>query len=177
MRAFLLPFLSVLFLLAGQAGASDDLARAPRNFHVVDAQVFRGGEVTPGSVAWLKAKGVKTIIKLDDENMDEASWGIDVHPYHINKLGLNLSFDLVTGVLNDILQSSARGAVYVHCEYGSDRTGLIIALYRILKGWPKEQAIAEMNDPEFGHSALQVWIDWKADEYGDRLEDIVRRSR
>ncbi|MBO0722086.1 MAG: dual specificity protein phosphatase family protein, partial [Blastocatellia bacterium] len=36
--------------------------------------------------------------------------------------------------------------VFVHCRRGSDRTGVIIALYRIKQdGWTAEQAIKEAN--------------------------------
>ena len=35
--------------------------------------------------------------------------------------------------------------IYVHCEHGKDRTGLVIALYRVrYDGWTPERAAAEM---------------------------------
>ncbi len=43
--------------------------------------------------------------------------------------------------------------IYVHCEHGKDRTGLVIALYRMrADGWSQEQAAAEMK--EMGHTGL-----------------------
>lgn len=41
--------------------------------------------------------------------------------------------------------------VLVHCQHGSDRTGTMIAIYRIVvEGWTKEQAKKEMVQGNFG---------------------------
>ncbi len=41
--------------------------------------------------------------------------------------------------------------VLVHCLHGSDRTGTMIAIYRIVvEGWSKEQAKAEMVNGDYG---------------------------
>ena len=141
----------------------------PINFFQVDSQVLRGGTLTQENVTWLAERGVKTIIKLDDENESEGSWGIPVEYFHINKFGLNLSYPFVTKILDAIENAKKRGSVYVHCEKGADRTGLVIALYRIKSGWSIDDARNEMNDSRFGHSSLQVWMDHKFEIYGNRL--------
>lgn len=39
----------------------------------------------------------------------------------------------------------------VHCHYGADRTGLFVAVYRIvIQNWSKEEAIREMQQGGFG---------------------------
>ena len=41
--------------------------------------------------------------------------------------------------------------VYVHCLYGSDRTGAMVALYRMaLQQWSAKAAIEEMKNGGFG---------------------------
>ena len=41
--------------------------------------------------------------------------------------------------------------IIVHCKHGSDRTGIIIAMYRIIyQDWPKEKAIIEMKEGGYG---------------------------
>ena len=41
--------------------------------------------------------------------------------------------------------------VLVHCEHGSDRTGTMVAIYRIaFEGWTKAQATDEMINGGFG---------------------------
>lgn len=141
----------------------------PKNFHQVDAVVVRGAEPTKSNISWLQDLGVQTIVKLDDENQEEVSWGIPVEYLPINRFGLNLSYEMVTNILDRIESAKSKGLVYVHCQKGADRTGLIIALYRIKNGWSIDAARAEMNAPQFGHSSLQVWIDLKFEEYAARL--------
>ena len=41
--------------------------------------------------------------------------------------------------------------VFVHCQHGSDRTGTLTAVYRmVIQGWIKERAIEEMTEGPFG---------------------------
>ena len=41
--------------------------------------------------------------------------------------------------------------VLVHCQHGSDRTGTMVAIYRIVyQGWTKSQATDEMINGGFG---------------------------
>jgi protein tyrosine/serine phosphatase len=43
----------------------------------------------------------------------------------------------------------------VHCWHGSDRTGLISAMYRILyQNWSKEEAIEELMKGGYGYHSL-----------------------
>jgi len=55
-----------------------------------------------------------------------------------------------------IVSDKERQPVFVHCQYGSDRTGTMCATYRIaVQGWTKEEAIAEMTKGGFGFHG--VW--------------------
>jgi protein tyrosine phosphatase (PTP) superfamily phosphohydrolase (DUF442 family) len=48
--------------------------------------------------------------------------------------------------------------ILVHCQHGADRTGTMVAVYRIfVQGWSTEQAIAEL--PRFGFHA--IWANLK----------------
>ena len=54
--------------------------------------------------------------------------------------------------------------VLVHCQHGSDRTGTMVALYRIaVQGWSKNEAIREMTEGGFRFhriwSNLPRWIE------------------
>jgi hypothetical protein len=44
--------------------------------------------------------------------------------------------------------------IFVHCLHGSDRTGCIVALWRIEHGWTVAEAIEEMR--EFGNSWIEL---------------------
>jgi len=48
----------------------------------------------------------------------------------------------------------AKGPLLVHCWHGSDRTGAVIAAYRIVfQNWTKEQALDELKNGGFGYHA------------------------
>ena len=50
-----------------------------------------------------------------------------------------------------IVTDENRQPVFIHCQYGADRTGVMCAVYRIaVDGWSKPQAIGEMTKGGFG---------------------------
>ena len=55
-----------------------------------------------------------------------------------------------------------RQPVFVHCQHGADRTGLMTAVYRIVaQRWSKNEAIREMIDGGFGyHSVFAGLVDY-----------------
>lgn len=56
----------------------------------------------------------------------------------------------VLSVLND----AANGPVFVHCKRGADRTGTVIALYRMVHdGWDSKKALNEARS--YGMSVFQ----------------------
>jgi len=56
-----------------------------------------------------------------------------------------------------IVSDKASQPVLVHCAQGSDRTGMMVAIYRIVvQGWSKDDALKEMVDGGYGfHSVFQ----------------------
>ncbi|HUL32181.1 MAG TPA: tyrosine-protein phosphatase, partial [Thermodesulfobacteriota bacterium] len=54
-----------------------------------------------------------------------------------------------------IATDPSRLPILVHCEHGSDRTGLVVAIYRVTAtGWTKEQAIREMVEGGYGFHSI-----------------------
>lgn len=55
--------------------------------------------------------------------------------------------------------------VFVHCQRGADRTGVMCAIYRIVvQDWSKQQAIEEMTKGGFGfHTAWVNLIEYIKD--------------
>lgn len=59
----------------------------------------------------------------------------------------------VLAALRTIREAEADGPVLMHCKHGSDRTGLMAAMYRVvIQGWSKEEALNEMTLGGFGTS-------------------------
>ncbi|MCO8314295.1 phosphatase domain-containing protein [Pseudomonas mandelii] len=59
----------------------------------------------------------------------------------------------VLKVLCTIQTAETKGPVLMHCKHGSDRTGLMAAMYRVVvQGWSKDDALNEMTQGGFGDS-------------------------
>jgi len=122
------------------------------NFHQVDPHLFRGGQPAVGGVSRLKSLGIRTIVNLryepdlvKAEQAEATAAGIAY--YNIPMRGLNRPTDgQVTRILG-LIDDPANGPVFVHCKAGSDRTGAIVACYRIARAaWTAERAIREAFD-------------------------------
>jgi protein tyrosine/serine phosphatase len=115
------------------------------NLHRVNSILYRSAEPLPGAAESIKRLGIKTVIDLRVWNGDESLLGgqgllnekIPVYAWNI------LDRDVVA-VLR-LLAREENGPFLLHCEYGADRTGLMVAMYRILfQGRSREEAIEEM---------------------------------
>ena len=63
-------------------------------------------------------------------------------------------------ILWQIKQHQKNGAVLVHCYHGADRTGLIVASYRVIyQHWDLNEAKREMQQGPYGyHSVWKILI-------------------
>lgn len=59
----------------------------------------------------------------------------------------------ILAALRAIQAAETDGPVLMHCKHGSDRTGLVAAMYRVVvQGWSKEEALNEMTEGGFGNN-------------------------
>lgn len=125
----------------------------PENLHRVDAKVWRSAQPDEKGFRELHQGGIREVLNLREWNCDSnEAEGVDVrlHRVRINPGNIREK-DLVRAV--KILRDSP-GPILVHCWHGSDRTGMVVALYRMaVGGWTREQAIAEFMMPQHGHHA------------------------
>ena len=60
----------------------------------------------------------------------------------------------VLAALRAIQTAQAQGPALMHCKHGSDRTGLMAAMYRVVvQDWSKEDALKEMTQGGFGENS------------------------
>ncbi len=126
------------------------------NFSEVNAKLFRGAQPSEAGVRELAKLGVKTIIDLRGEDKlseREAVWakdsGIKFIGVSMNNL-LRPKTSEVREVLDEI-NNSENQPVFIHCQRGADRTGTIVAAYRISHdNWTAKQAIDEAKKFDFG---------------------------
>ena len=139
------------------------LAGVP-NLYRISAELYRGDQPSPQGMQNLKDLGIKTIINLRSFHSDRDEIGATGLAYeHIYMKAWHPEEKEVVRFLK-IVTDPRRTPVLVHCQHGADRTGTVIAVYRIsVQGWSKAEAIREMTQGGFGfHSTwsnLPRWIE------------------
>lgn len=118
------------------------------NFGKVSESLYRGAQPDATAITNLSRLGIKTIINLrmtndvwkPEESLARAN-GILYTNIPLRGLGRPTDKD-VEQILALIEKSSL--PVFVHCEHGCDRTGTIIACYRIKREkWSADAALKE----------------------------------
>lgn len=124
------------------------------NFGRVSPTLYRGAQPTAEGFRRLEKMGVKTIIDLRAFHNDEALVaGTHLRVVRIACNPLAMREKDVIAFLK-VVNDPAIAPVFVHCEFGADRTGMMVAAYRMaMQGWSNEQAAEEL--PAYGfHEAL-----------------------
>ena len=127
-----------------------------KNLYQVTPALYRCAQPTARGMRELEALGIKTVINLRPfhSDKDEAKGTSLRHERISFKTGHPEDQDVIRFL--KIVSDTNRAPFAVHCLHGSDRTGMMIAIYRIaFEGWTKEEAIAEMTGPDFGFH--EVW--------------------
>ena len=89
----------------------------------------------------------------DHHTDDREAKGLGLTLYRVEMEAGEIRNDQVVDALRIIRAS--KGPIVIHCWHGSDRTGLISAMYRILnQNWSKEEAIEELMKGGYGYHSL-----------------------
>jgi uncharacterized protein (TIGR01244 family) len=157
-RVFAALILSASLLLVGPA-----LAETPTipNFHQVNEHLYRGGQPAPEHWQALAKMGVKTVIDLrrEDEHStaEEAKAVAAAGMTYVNvpMKGVVAPTDKQIADILSLLDS--KDPVFIHCKRGADRTGTVIACYRIAHDrWQRQQALKEAKS--LGMGMVQVGL-------------------
>jgi len=153
--AFALAF--GLLSWSGVAAEIPQAAGVP-NFHQVNDQLFRGGQPTQEGFKNLAKLGVKTVVDLRETSGRSASEEKAVTGLKMKYVPVPMfncpSPEQAAKVLA-IMNDPAAGPVFIHCKRGADRTGTLVACYRISHdSWENEKALLEARS--FG----MHWFEW-----------------
>lgn len=120
------------------------------NLHKVSDGLYRGAQPTGEGIQQLQTLGVKTIVNLRMSNSNRDLLSASDPSHERIRMTAWLPNDGEVVQFLQIVTDESRHPVFVHCRRGADRTGMMVAIYRIaLQGWDKEQAIAEMTQGGF----------------------------
>ncbi len=158
-------FILVVFFVvpAAFAGTADIPA-----FLQVSPNLYRGGRPTLQQVADLRQAGIKMDINLQGGDLDNFAMATVIKWWEPGESAENIAAeksaaevsglgfiniplnslapvsdaeDLQIDHILEMMSDPSLQPVYVHCEHGIDRTGLVVALYRVkVEGWTAKAA-------------------------------------
>lgn len=130
------------------------------NLHRVSATLYRSAQPTREGFAFLSEqpnldhadRPIKTVVSLRLSDGD-APLVAATSPLRLEQIRFKpwrpTNEDVVKFLR--IATTPVLQPVLVHCKHGSDRTGVMVAIYRVAyEGWTKEQATSEMIGGGFG---------------------------
>ena len=123
------------------------------NLHQMTPTLYRSALLDGDAVPVLEKLKIGTVINFLPE--PDSPWlkSSGIKEVQITYRTNHVEDSDVLAALRAIQQAQASGPVLMHCKHGSDRTGLMAAMYRVvIQGWSKEEALNEMTLGGFGSS-------------------------
>ncbi len=143
----------------------------------VTPEIFRGSQPAKAGYATLKKMGIRTVINLrtsmsERQDVEAAGMRSIEIPLSTFNNGEREKVDKVVALLSD----SANQPVFVHCRQGRDRTGIVVAAYRMkVQGWSLAAAEEEMDS--FGFNDIWVNLRGFLHRYAAGLERTGRTGK
>jgi len=136
------------------------------NFGRINDNYYRGAQPDGRDFADLAALGIKTVIDLTKDGRDDEKAIVErlgMKFYRIPMTTSDRPSDAAVARFLKLVSDPAQQPVYVHCQGGRHRTGVMTAVYRMTHdGWTPDQAYAEMRRFRFegfpGHPKLKSFV-------------------
>ena len=125
------------------------------NFYRVSAEFYRSAQPDAQGFRNLESLGLRAVVSLRQTVNDAplaAGTGLSLArvPMKSRYVGEKNGAKVVQA-MRDLRAGMQLGPVLVHCHHGADRTGLIVALWRVLyESWTRQQAIDELIEGGYG---------------------------
>lgn len=136
--------------LRPESWASPVLSERLGNWYKLDESVFRSAQPDKDAFADIEKMGIRSVLNLRElHSDDDEAKGRPQKLYRVPMEAGSITREQVVAALR-ILKDCEK-PVLVHCWHGSDRTGTVCAMYRIVfQGWSKEAAIDELRNGGYG---------------------------
>jgi protein tyrosine phosphatase (PTP) superfamily phosphohydrolase (DUF442 family) len=164
-------------IVSGASGGTPQVVPGVGNFHKVEDHVYRGAQPTDEGFRNLAKLGIQTVIDLRElgerSTAEEKTVKAAGMQYvKIPMKGMEKPSDESIRKALDLLEDKTTGPVFVHCMRGADRTGDVIACYRVEQDhWKNTAALAEARS--LGMSWFQKSIQHYVLSYRPRILDTA----
>lgn len=121
------------------------------NFYQVSTELYRSDQPDDEAMRQLQAMGIRSALNLREYHADDdEADGTTLKLYRVAMNAGEINDALVARALEAIAE--APKPILVHCWHGSDRTGAIVAMYRmVFQNWPRQRAIDEFINGGYGY--------------------------
>jgi protein tyrosine/serine phosphatase len=154
--------------LAGVAKEPSDYVANIRidNFGKINGSYYRGAQPGDRDYRDLATLGIHTVIDLTRDGRSNEPRLVQQAGMKFYRIPLTTSekpSDTAVAQFLKLVNDPANQPVYVHCQGGRHRTGVMTAVYRMTKdGWTADQAYQEMKRFRFegfpGHPVLKKFV-------------------
>jgi protein tyrosine/serine phosphatase len=152
-RTIVPALLAILAVLVGiqTASCQSDKERGLPNFGRVTDHLYRGGQPTSDGYKSLRAMSVGIVVDLREKPVEEANEKREVESLGMKSIEIPWSANHDPSSAQiveflDLVRSNPDTKIFVHCRRGADRTGVMIASYRIaVEHASVHDAVAEMH--------------------------------
>jgi protein tyrosine/serine phosphatase len=121
------------------------------NFGRVAGNLYRGAQPSAEGFAELKKLGVGIVVNFRDEQSEQTKEQRAAEALGMRYVGIgwnarNEPTDAQVAEFLHLVRANPQSKIFVHCHWGADRTGVMVATYRIAEErWTAEHAVAEMK--------------------------------
>jgi tyrosine-protein phosphatase SIW14 len=147
------------------------------NFQKVDDHVYRGAQPTEQGFQALAKLGIKTVVDLQEAGArslaeENAVQATGMRYLSVPMKGMEAPSNENVAKVLAVLEDTLTGPVFVHCRRGADRTGGVIACYRIEHDhWKNDRALAEARS--MGMSWFERAIQHYVQNYHPKVVDVA----
>ncbi|HTQ85749.1 MAG TPA: tyrosine-protein phosphatase [Candidatus Solibacter sp.] len=151
------PAVTACVATAAPSVPAQNSLRGVANFGQVTPTLFRGGQPTSEGYRELKQMGIETVISFRHEKGENSleRRAVEAQGMRFVSLPWHAWEDPTDQQVSQfllLLSSNSQSKVYVHCQQGRDRTGTMVAIYRVaVEHWCPASAVAEMKAYHYHH--------------------------
>ena len=170
-----IAFLALALFGPGASAQSQQERKELPNFHKINDRLYRSAQPKADGYKRLAELGIKTVIDLRGAGRraraEEAqAQAAGLRYFNVPLPAWGRPDDRQIERVLALIDAPENWPVLIHCRRGADRTGLIVACYRISReGWALERARDEAR--QCGLSWAQWWMkDYISDYYHQRQQ-------
>ena len=150
-----------------------------KNLYKISDTLYRSEQLQKDDLAQLQTLNIKTVVNLRSSNKDKKVLvSPEVALIHVPMRAWAIKEEQVAEALWQIRKAEQKGSVLLHCYHGSDRTGLVSAMYRVVyQGWTIADAHKEMKEGGYGFNRIWVNIDeFFTPEKVDKIKTLLAQK-